>query len=84
MNCLTATQARINFFELIKNVIKNGKFYKIFHREGGVVVMPEEEYESLIETLDLLSSPNFKKKFKKSKKESKAGKVVSFDTVFGK
>lgn len=83
MTTLSATRARSDFFELIKNVIKKHQLYQINHREGNVVMISEEDYEGLIETLELLSAPNFKKKYKKAKKEIATGKIVTFEKVFG-
>lgn len=39
--------------------------YYIHHNKRDVVLMSEDEYESLLETLELLSTPEFKKKQKK-------------------
>ena len=61
MASVKATQARKEIFYLIKDAIKKHKEFRIHHRDGDVVLMSEEEYESLQETFDLLSIPGFRK-----------------------
>ncbi len=50
MTTITATDARRDFFELIKNATKGHKIYKIHHHKGTAVLMSEDDYESLVET----------------------------------
>ncbi|MCC6139452.1 MAG: type II toxin-antitoxin system Phd/YefM family antitoxin [Nitrospira sp.] len=47
------------------------------------VVMGAEEFESWVETLELLSNPKAVKALKQGLKEAKAGKFSSFEDVFG-
>jgi antitoxin YefM len=83
MTTITATNARKDFFEIVKGATEKHEIYHIHHRKGDVVLMAEDEYEGLIETLELLSSPNFKEKFKSAQKEIESGETVTFDDVFG-
>ena len=83
MKTLTATDARNNWFELIKNSIKGHNIYRITSKEGGAVLLSEEDYESLLETLELLSTPGMLKSIKQAKKEIKEGKTFSMKEVFG-
>ena len=83
MTSITATNARQDFFEIVKGATQKHEIYHIHHRKGDVVLMSEDEYEGLIETLDLLSTPGFKKGFEIAKKEVNSGKTVPFDKVFG-
>lgn len=46
-------------------------------------MMSADDYESLQETLHLLSQPNFKQQFTQSVAEADNGEVVSFEDVFG-
>jgi len=48
------------------------------------VVMGVAEYESWVETLELLSNPKAIKSLKQGLKEAKAGKFNSFKATFGK
>jgi antitoxin YefM len=45
--------------------------------------MSEAEYASLIETLDLLSTPGFKEGFEQARNEAESGETRSFEAVFG-
>lgn len=83
MQTLTATQARKTFFELIKHTTQQHEITEIQHKSGSAVIMSTEDYESLQETLHLLSQPNFKQTFDESVKQADAGDVNSFEAVFG-
>ena len=80
---LTATEARKSFFELIRNANDRHEMYSVLHRHGNVVLMSETEYDSLIETLELLSTPGFRSGFYQGVAEEQAGETVSFEDVFG-
>jgi|APFre7841882724_1041349.scaffolds.fasta_scaffold300573_2 antitoxin YefM len=80
---VNATQARKDFFELIKDAITKHKVFRIHHRDGDVVLMSDEEYESLQETLELLSIRGFRESIKKSLKQIERGETYSVDKVFG-
>jgi len=83
MTRLTATAARKGFFELLKQTNVHHEIYHIHHRSGDAVLMSEAEYDGLNESLALLSSPDFRKAFEKSRKEAENGETVSFKDVFG-
>ena len=83
MTRLNATVAKRDFYNIIKDAIKKHQLYHIHHTDGDVVVMSEEEYESLIETLELLSIQGFRESIKKSVEQIKKGETISFDEVFG-
>ncbi len=83
MPTITATNARKDFFEIVKGTVEKHEIYHIRHRKGDVVMMSEDEYESLTETLKLLSVPGFKERFELSQKEITSGDTVTFDEVFG-
>ena len=83
MASMNATEARRQLFDLIKNAIKKHQVYHIHHRQGDVVLMSQEEYEGLQETLELLSVPGFRKSIARSVKQMAAGETYSVDEVFG-
>jgi len=47
------------------------------------VLMSAEEYESWVETMELLANPKAVKALKQGIKEAKAGKLALFKDVFG-
>ena len=83
MTDINATEARRGFFDIIKNTIKKHKIYHIHHRDGDAVLMSEDEYESMQETLELLSIPGFRESIAKSARQAKTGETFSIDEVLG-
>jgi antitoxin YefM len=83
MTTINATQARKDFFELIKDTLAKDTIYRIHHRAGDVVLMSEEEFAGLQETLELLSIPGFRESIKKSLRQIEKGQTYSLDEVFG-
>jgi len=80
MTTLSATQARNDFFDLIKKAVKKRQPTHIVHKDGDVILMSKEEYESLVETLDILSSPEMMKEIQAGLKALK-GKKARFYTL---
>ena len=80
---ITATDARRDFFEIVKGATEKHQIYRIQHRKGSVVILSEEEYDNLIETLELLSIPGFLKNLKRSVDQMYNGETFSMDDVFG-
>jgi antitoxin YefM len=83
MISLTATEARKSFFELIKQSNQKHEIFEVQHRTGNAILMSVAEYESLQESLYLLSLPRFKEDFLASEQEADNGETVSFDELFG-
>ena len=82
MTRITATRARSRLFELLKGAVKRHAVYHISHREGDAVLLSEEEYESLIETLELLSTPGFRKSIRDAEEDVRRGRTRSIEEVF--
>jgi len=83
MEKITATEARKLFFEIMKNVNEKHEIYRVNHRSGSVVILSEEEFDSLNETIELLSIPGFGESIKRSFEQIENGDTVSFEEVFG-
>lgn len=83
MTTIAATEARKDFFDLIKGAAEGHKTYRIQHRKGAAVLLSEEDYEGLIETLELLSVPGFRASIKRSMQQARKGQTLSMDEVFG-
>ena len=83
MTTLTATDARREFFDVVKGATDKHLIYRIHHRRGAVVLMAEDDYESLLETMELLSTPGFRKSLKRSVDQMHRGETLSFEEVFG-
>ena len=83
MTTLTATAARATLFDLLRGANERHEIYHIRHRNGDAVLMSEDEYESLLETLALLSAPGFRDAFEEGRAEAEREDTLSFDEVFG-
>ena len=83
MTRINATDARRGFFGLIRDAIAKHQVYRIHHRQGDVVLMSEEEYESLQETLELLSVPGFRESIARSVRQMEAGETFGLEEVLG-
>jgi antitoxin YefM len=83
MNMVTATEARKELFNLIRRALRGHDPVLIQHREGGVVLVSEEDYEGLIESLELLSIPGLRESIAEAEADVAAGRVASVDEVLG-
>jgi len=83
MASLTATDARREFFEIVKGATERHEVYRIQHRRGAVVLLSESDYDSLLESLELLSVPGFRERLQESAAQALAGETVSLDEAFG-
>jgi antitoxin YefM len=83
MNVVTATEARKGLFNLIRRALRAHDPVRIQHREGGVVLVSEEDYEGLLETLELLSMPGMRESIDEARADVAAGRVASVDEVLG-
>lgn len=54
---VTATEARARLFPLIDEVNEDQQAIEIVSKRGSAYLVPAAEYESLLETIYLLSSP---------------------------
>ena len=82
MVTLTATEARRTLFDLIKHANQTHDVVRVQHKCGDAVIMSSEDYESLQETLLLLSQPGFANALNESEREIQDGELLSFEDVF--
>lgn len=82
MVTITTTDARSNLFQIVKKTAKAHVPTKISSKDGNVVMISEDEYESLLETAELLSVKGFKDSIKKADKEIEKGDTYSFEETF--
>ncbi|MDD5589416.1 MAG: type II toxin-antitoxin system Phd/YefM family antitoxin [Candidatus Nanoarchaeia archaeon] len=60
MDKLNVTEARKKIFKLINDTLDSHKPFGIISKKGNVVVIPEEDWNSIEETLYLSSIPGMK------------------------
>jgi antitoxin YefM len=82
METVTAVHAQSSLQDLLRATIREHKLYRIAANDGGAVLLSEEEYESLIETLELLSTPGLYETIKLADREIREGETYSLDEVF--
>ena len=82
MNTITATNARSNFFQLLKDTINKHAYTTISSKEGNVVMMSQEEFEGLMETAELSAVPELVESLHEAEKEIERGEVYTMDEVF--
>ena len=82
MVTLTATEARRKLIDVIKHANQTHDVVRIQHKSGDAVIMSSEDYESLQETLILLSQPGFRDALNKSEQEIRDSELLSFEDVF--
>ena len=62
MTTTNITNFRQNIFEMLENTIKYNDLLNITTKFGNAVVLSEDEYRGLIETLSILSNSEMKDK----------------------
>ena len=80
---ITATEARQHLFQLLRKSAKGHVPVKISYKDGDVVIISEEDYEGLLETLELLSVPGMRKSIREAKADIKTGRTKSLKEIFG-
>lgn len=73
MKALTASEARRTLFPLIEDVVLLEEDVFITSRKGTAVLISAKKYESLIETIEVLSDPYMSAKLAEGVKQSRAG-----------
>ncbi len=80
---VTATEARQNLFKLVRKSVKGHVPVKITSKEGDAVLVSEQDYEGLLETLELLSVPGMRKSVQEARADIRAGRTKSLKEIFG-
>ena len=81
-HAIPAHRARQNFYQLLDRVAESDQIIRIRRRNGQAIVMlPEAELESWLETMEVLSDTELMKQIRQSKEEIKAGRVVTLDEL---
>jgi len=85
MTSLTTTKAKEQLTSIVRKAHTLGEKFVITHRgERYGMLLDAEEYEGLIETIDILKDSKTARSIARSLEESKKGKVVPFNKVVGR
>lgn len=71
MNIATISSARANLFSIVKSVIDSHSPCMLTAKQGNVVLISEEDFRAIQETLDLQLITNLVKDVKSGRKEPK-------------
>ena len=78
MKSLSTIKAKEKFTSLVRKVHNSGERYVITHRgEKYGILLSTEEYEGMLETIDILQNKKTVKEIAKSLKELKEGKTFT-------
>ena len=85
MTTVTATEAKTSFLELLRGVAERGEAVRITRngKPSGVLVSVED-WESLLETVSILSDATAMGKIARARRELDNGLVLEHDEVWGK
>ncbi|MFH0984158.1 MAG: type II toxin-antitoxin system Phd/YefM family antitoxin [Candidatus Omnitrophota bacterium] len=83
MTTLSATKLRGSLFHVLKKASKAHVPFLVTSRGGDVVIISKVDYENLLESLELLSTPGVLKGVREARADVKAGRTKSMDEVFG-
>ena len=79
---ITITEGRKELFKIADEVQKPDTQY-VFTIEGkpGVVLMSADEYDSLMETMEILSNPEIMKDIRQAEEDYRAGRYSTWEEV---
>ena len=81
----TTSNAKTHFISMVRKAHKLGEVYLITHRgEDSAVLLSSEDYEGLLETINILKNNNILTAIMKSLNDFKEGAVYSFKEVTGR
>jgi prevent-host-death family protein len=81
---ISLKEARAKFSTLVEKADRlSERFVVTKNGMPKAVVMSADEFDSWVETLELLSNPKAVKALERGLKQAKAGKFRSFERVFG-
>lgn len=79
---LPLTEARNRFAELVEMASKMFARFTITRKgKPEAVLMGKEEYDSLVETLEMMSNPKTMASIRRAMKDIEAGRVTPWETV---
>jgi prevent-host-death family protein len=79
----TATEARRQLFTLLKRSARGRQQFRITHKEGDAILLAGEDYDALLETLELLSTPGLLKSIRQARREIARGETYPLEEVLG-
>jgi len=84
MKTITATEARRQFFKLLKKSVSGHQEFRVTTKEGDAVIVSQEDYDSLLETLELLSTPGLRNSIRRARRQIDKGETYPMEEVLGR
>ncbi len=84
MTTFTASKARASLYKLLDKTALSHEPVQITGRRHNAVLVSQEDWEAIQETLYLLSEPGMAKSIREARQDIKAGRTKSVKDVFGK
>ncbi len=82
VNTVTLKELRPQLPKIVSRVDTRGDRYVVTKRgKPAIMMMSIDDYDSLMETLDIVSDKQAMKRIKQAKQEIAAGKTVSWDQL---
>ena len=82
MKTITATEARRQFFKLLKKSVSGHQEFRITTKDGDVVILSQEDYDGLLETLELLSTPGLRDSIRRARRQIERGETYPIEDLF--
>jgi len=79
METFLADHVQQNLSHLVEKINKKHEIFRIKHSNASAILLEEEDYEGLLETLTLLSLPNFRERLAISVQQAKQQEVYTND-----
>ena len=85
-NTISISEARKNIFDIAEDVQKPGVYYTFTDKgKPKAVLMSAEEFESWVETLEIMKDfPDLEKEIKEAEKEYKKGDFITLEELLVK
>lgn len=79
MEAITTTEARKNLFNIVGQLTADHDCLEIVGKNGNVVMMAKEDYDAMVETQYLLSSPANAERLLRSLEATRRGEYSEHD-----
>ncbi|MEA5534099.1 type II toxin-antitoxin system Phd/YefM family antitoxin [Crocosphaera sp. XPORK-15E] len=83
MEKLKITHLSEDLMNLVKSVIEENKVYEIESQQDSAILISQKSYESLQETIELLSIPDLRESLQRSLQQIAKNDTYSLDEVLG-
>jgi len=80
---VTVTEARKELYSLVRKSVESYQQVTISSRYGSAKLISKDEYDSLLETLELLSDPTMLKGIQEAEQDITNGQTFTIEEVFG-